>query len=324
MPKISPALLRNSIQCLMTLFCVWTGYRFYLFYQWMIGNSSIAVAKPGAVEGFLPISALLSFKQLLTEGIYDEVHPAGLTIFIAVLVMSLILRKGFCGYICPVGFISNLLNRLGLKTKRTITVKGKLEFILLLPKYIAMTFFVYAIFFKMGSREISSFIHSGYNFTAEAKMLNFFTNLGLIPSISIATIILLSIFIPYFWCRFLCPYGALLGILSKLSPVAVKRDQDLCIDCGKCTKVCPGGIQVDTMTTVNSAECVGCTQCIGSCPVPDCLTLTDRLSHKRVPWASIAIGSLFILMLYYATAVFTNHWNSPMPFEMLRGYYLNM
>ncbi|OEU68660.1 MAG: 4Fe-4S ferredoxin [Desulfovibrio sp. S3730MH75] len=324
MKKISPATLRNSIQCLMTLFCVWIGYRFYLFYEFMIGNSDVAVTKPGAVEGFLPISALLSFKRLITEGIYDEVHPAGLTIFIAVLVMSLLLRKGFCGYLCPIGFINNILNRIGLKTKRLVTVKGKIEFALLIPKYIAMTFFVYAVFVKMSVKDVNAFIHSGYNFTAEAKMLHFFSNLSTIATIVIGTIVLLSIFIPYFWCRFLCPYGALLGIISKASPVAIKRDDDLCINCGKCTKACPGGIQVEVKDTINSAECVGCTQCIGSCPVDECLTLTDRLSRKQIPWQTIAIGTIFILMLYYATAVFTNHWNSPMPAEMLRNYYLNL
>lgn len=324
MLKFSPASLRNTVQLIMTAFCVFVGYRFYLFYQFMTGSSTLAVSKPGAVEGFLPISALLSFKRLITEGIYDEVHPAGLTIFIAVLVMSLLLRKGFCGYLCPVGFISNLLNRLGKKTKKIITVKGKLEFVLLIPKYIALAFFVIAIFVKMGPKEISAFIHSSYNFTAEARMFNFFADLGSTPAIIIAAIGILCIFIPYFWCRFLCPYGALLGILSKLSPIAVKRDQDLCINCGKCTKVCPGGIQVETKTIINSAECIGCTQCIESCPVSDCLTLTDRLSRKRRPWATIAIGCVFILMLYYTTAVMTNHWNSPMPYEMLRGYYMNM
>ncbi|WP_291327790.1 4Fe-4S binding protein [Desulfovibrio sp. UCD-KL4C] len=290
----------------------------------MNGSSSVAVNKPGAVEGFLPISALLSFKQLITNGIYDEVHPAGLTIFIAVLVMSLLLRKGFCGYLCPIGFVSNLLSKLGRKTKHIIKVTGKIEFVLLIPKYIAGAFFLNAVFFKMGPRATSSFIHSSFNYTGEARMLHFFTHLGLVSALVIASIVILCIFIPYFWCRFLCPYGALLGVISKLSPIAVKRNQDLCIKCGKCSKVCPGGIQVETKTIINSSECIGCTQCIGSCPVNDCLTLTDRLSRKRRPWATIAIGCVFILMLYYVTAVVTNHWDSPLPNEMLRRYYINM
>ena len=324
MRKISPELLRDSIQCAMTLFCIWVGYRFYLFYQWMIGKSDIAVTKPGAVEGFLPISALLSLKQLFTQGIFDEVHPAGLTIFIAVMVMSLIVRKGFCGYLCPVGFIHNLLHKIGRRIGRTVRVRGRVELAMLIPKYILLAFFANMVFFKMSAKEVDAFIHSPYNFTAEARMLHFFTNMSMTSALIVGTILVLGIIIPYFWCRFLCPYGALLGILSKVSPIAIKRDEDKCISCGKCNKACPGGIKVDIKETVNSAECVGCTQCINVCPVDGCLNITDRLSRVKLPWYVIAAGSLIILLVYYAAAKFTNHWDSPYPLEMLRKYYMMM
>jgi polyferredoxin len=324
MKKISPELVRDSIQFAMTMFCIWVGYRFYLFYQWMIGNSDIAVSKPGAVEGFLPISALLSLKQLFSKGVFDEVHPAGLTIFFAVMVISLIVRKGFCGYLCPVGFIHNLLHRIGRKIGKTITVKGKVEFGMLIPKYIALTFFLISVFFKMSGSEVDAFIHSPYNLTAEARMMLFFTDMSSTAALIIGAILLLGIFIPYFWCRFLCPYGALLGILAKLSPIAIKRDEDKCISCGKCNKACPGGIEVDLKQTVNSAECVGCTQCINACPVDGCLSVTDRLSRIKLPWYVISAGSLLILLIYYAAAKFTNHWDSPYPLEMLRKYYMMM
>lgn len=323
MKKISPEQLRDSIQCAMTLFCIWVGYRFYLFYQWMTGNSEIVTGKPGAVEGFLPISSLLSLKQLFTKGIFDEVHPAGLTIFIAAMVISLIVRKGFCGYLCPVGFIHNLLNKIGRKTGKIITIKGKVELGMLIPKYIGLVFFLLTIF-KMSGQELDAFIHSPYNFTAEARMMLFFSDMSMTAALVIGALLLLGIFIPYFWCRFLCPYGALLGILAKASPVAIIRDEEKCISCGKCSKVCPGGIEVDIKKTINSAECVGCTQCINACPVDGCLNVTDRLSKVKLPWYIIAAGSLLILLVYYAAAKFTNHWDSPYPLEMLRKYYMMM
>lgn len=322
MTKINPRFLRTALQGGMTLFCLFAGYRFYQFYLWATGASDIVVNKPGAVEGFLPISALLGFKRLFTAGVYDEIHPAGLTIFIAIIVMSLILRKGFCGYLCPVGFIHNLLNRIGKNLNITIKITGKIEYFLLIPKYILLSFFLYVIVFKMSSQAVESFIRSPYNITADAKMLEFFLHPGLVSELVILGILATGIVIPYLWCRFLCPYGALLGLVAQISPVAVKRDNKLCINCGKCSKTCPGGIKVDTKEMVTSPECVGCTECISACPVDGCMNVVDRVSKKPLPYATIGIGCIAILMVYYVVAKLTGHWDSALPEEVMRRYYM--
>lgn len=322
MKKITPRLLRTTLQGGMTLFCLFIGYRFYQFYLWATGATDIFVKKPGAVEGFLPISALLGLKRLLTDRVYDEIHPAGLTIFIAIIVMSIIFRKGFCGHLCPVGFLHNLTNKIGKKLKLTKQVTGKLGIILLIPKYVLMTFFLFGIIFKMNSAQINGFIRSSFNITSDAKMLEFFLHPGLTAGLIIAGIILLSIFIPYFWCRFLCPYGALLGLIAKLSPVAIKRETALCIHCSKCVKACPAGIEVEKKEIINSPECIGCTECISACPVQGCMNVIDRLSKKPIPYATIGIGCLCVLLIYYTAAKFTGHWDSTIPHEMLRRYYM--
>ena len=48
-----------------------------------------------------------------------------------------------------------------------------------------------------------------------------------------------SVFVQNFWCRYLCPYGALLGLTSLLSPLRIRREPAACIDCAKCAKACP-------------------------------------------------------------------------------------
>src|SRR5210317_2140562 len=100
-------LLRTLVQAGFTLFCLYTGYRFYLFYLWGTGQSLTYVPRPPSVEAFLPISALVGLKRLVLSGHYDMIHPAGLTIFLAAIFIAILLRKGFCGWICPVGFASN-------------------------------------------------------------------------------------------------------------------------------------------------------------------------------------------------------------------------
>ncbi|MEJ2246406.1 MAG: 4Fe-4S binding protein [Acidobacteriota bacterium] len=124
--SVSIPRLRTTVQACFTLFCIFVGYRFYCFYLWTLDRSETFVSRPPSVEGFLPISALLGLKRLALTGQWDPVHPAGLTIFIAALAIAFLFRKGFCGWICPVGFVSNLLEK---TSTLTIAVIGFLVLI---------------------------------------------------------------------------------------------------------------------------------------------------------------------------------------------------
>src|SRR5210317_763239 len=87
--------LRMLVQAAFATFCLYTGYRFYQFYLWALDRSETFVPRPPAVEAFLPIGALVNLKRLVLTGIYDGIHPAGLTIFISALVIAILFRKGF-------------------------------------------------------------------------------------------------------------------------------------------------------------------------------------------------------------------------------------
>lgn len=69
-----------------------------------------------------------------------------------------------------------------------------------------------------------------------------------------------------FFCKYLCPMGAIYGILGKASPFKVVRNEDSCINCGKCSKVCPMNIDVQHSTEIKNAECINCQACVLSCP----------------------------------------------------------
>ena len=77
-------------------------------------------------------------------------------------------------------------------------------------------------------------------------------------------ILLANRFLPRFWCRTLCPLGALLGVLSRRAPFRIQRDVDKCIDCDKCLKACQGGC--DPHKELRISECHVCLNCIEECP----------------------------------------------------------
>ena len=318
--NITPHILRRVIQCLFFYFFFFIGYRLYLHFLWAVGSSSEFIPKPPSVEAFLPISALMAAKRFILTSKWDMVHPAGLTLFFAFIWMAFFFRKSFCGYICPVGFVSNLTEQIGRKFHLQKEIPPKVERLLFIPKYIILAGFMYFIVIKMSARQIESFLTLPYNYVADSKMLAFFLAPSATTLIVIAVLTVLSLFIRNFWCRFLCPYGALLGLCSTFSPTAITRDPETCIGCGKCQKNCPSAIHVDKKITIHSPECIGCAECVGVCPVQNCLSV--RTLNKKVPVTTIALGGVGILLLFYSIAMLTGHWYSEATPELIRKFHM--
>ena len=106
--------LRTTVQGAFALLCIWIGVEFFLFARWgLSGGSAAFVPRPPGAEGFLPISALMSLKAFVLTGIVNTVHPSGLFILLAILAVSLLLKKAFCSWLCPIGTLSESLWLLG-------------------------------------------------------------------------------------------------------------------------------------------------------------------------------------------------------------------
>lgn len=301
--------MRWIVQGIYTLFYLLVGLEFYYFYTGIIGGN-LSVYRPPAVEGFLPISSLLGLRYFLATGTYDHVHPAGLTIIMAVIVSAILTRKSFCAWICPIGCISRIVERGGKRfLKNSTVVPPILDHILISVKYILCGFFVYVIFFKMSVKDVEGFMTSPYNIAADAKMLMFFMDMSRVALIVLIVVVGLSIFVKNFWCRYLCPYGALLGVLSLSSPLRVTRDADLCIDCRSCSKECPYQIRVHLKSSVKTAECTACLNCVSACPVDDCLSV-GLLGKKRLREATVPLVLLAVILSFYLFARITDNWES--------------
>jgi len=314
------AALRLISQSLFAGFCLVIGVQFYYFYLWATQGSDHFVQRPSAVEAFLPIGALVSLKRLILSGEYDTIHPAGLTIFLAALFLGLFLRKGFCGWICPIGLASNLAERAGKKLRILATIPRWLDLPLNSLKYLLLGAFSWLILWNMNLRDLNAFHLSSYNLIADAKMLHFFLH----PSLLAASIMLIlavsSFVIKNPWCRYLCPYGALLGLLSFLSPLQIQRDPRLCINCQKCEAVCPGAIRITAKETVRAGECVGCLECVAVCPQTECLTLALP-TKKTAPPLLLPALVITVFLLFWGAARLTGHWQTQVPVETFRHYY---
>ena len=305
--------LRRSVQLAFLLLNLWIGAQFYLFVRYFeSGGQSMHVSRPAGVEGWLPIASLMNFKVLLLTGRLPAIHPAGTMLLIAFLAASWIFRKSFCGWLCPVGTVSEYLWRLGRKLlRRNFRLPRMVDIPLRGSKYLLMGLFVYVVG-RMSIAGIREFLESSYGVIDDVKMLNLFRELTFTGGAVLAVLVAGSVFVQNFWCRYFCPYGALMGLVSMLSPLRIRRDQDLCIDCAKCAKACPSALPVDRLITIQSAECLGCMQCVASCPVDRALFLSGP-RRKRVPAWAIATGITVLFAGAYFYGLASGHWNTELP-----------
>ena len=316
--------LRHAVQAAFVLLNVDLGAEFYLWVRFFErGGHGVYLPRPPGVEGWLPIVGLMNTKYFLATGQLPAIHPAAMFLFIAFVLISALLKRSFCSWLCPIGTLSEWLWRAGQGLfGRTFRLPTWLDVPLRGVKYLLLGFFVFAIG-TMSASAIGSFMQTPFAQVADVKLLDFF--LDLTPAVfeTLALLVLLSMLVQNFWCRYLCPYGALMGIASLLSPLKIRRDTERCIDCGKCARACPAGLPVDRLQQVRSAECLACMSCVAACPVESGLqfALAPRATHDATSrWrrrvmgpAATAAAIVALLVGIVVVAHVSGHWRTPQP-----------
>lgn len=309
------SIVRHIVQILFLLFILYVGFRFYQFYNHFASFGTEPYAKrPGSVEGFLPISALVALKVWITTGEFDYVHPAGLLLLTFFIGSGFLFRRSFCSWMCPVGTVSEWIGIWGNKLfKKNIDLPNWVTWLLYPLKYLLLGFFLKIILFDMPVAAAKDFLMSPYNAISDVKMLQFFLDISQFTLKLLIILFVLSIFFKNFWCRFLCPYGALIGLGSILGITKINRNEETCIDCKQCTRVCPQRIKVSEKKSVVTPECTACMQCVEACPVKN--TLMMKAGPRKVnKWViPIAFFSLFFIMVF--TAKLTGHWDTSLTYE---------
>jgi polyferredoxin len=311
--------LRHGFQIAFLLLNVWIGTQFYLWVRGFETGSPTWFSRPAGIDGWLPISGLMNLKAWLLGGGMPSVHPAAMFLLVAFLGIAFLLRKAFCSWLCPVGTISESLWRAGRKLfRRNFTLPRWLDLPLRGLKYLLLGFFASAVA-VMPVAEIRSFMHTPFGLIADVKLLNFFRFIGVTGIVVLAVLVVGSMLVKNFWCRYLCPYGGLLGLVSLFSPVGIRRNEERCIDCAKCTKACPSHLPVDKLLTVHSAECTGCMECVAVCPAEDALNMSiaqlpgvQRAPRSLSAWAvAVGVAAIFLGIVGYAR--FSGHWQTYEP-----------
>ncbi len=307
---------RELVQWTFFAWILYIGVRFGLFVN-HFENSGLThlVERPAGVDGFLPIGGLASLKLWLFTGTIDDKHPAALVLLVTFLLMSLLAKKSFCSWLCPVGTLSEATWKVGKRIfGRNFTMWRWLDISMRGVKYLLLAFFVKILLVDMPASAIASFLQSPYWMLSDVKMLHFFTRVSTTTMVVVGISTAFSLLYKNFWCRYLCPYGALLGLVSLISPFKIRRDVTTCTDCRQCTAACPAQLQVHTKTSICNAECCGCLSCVDACQQRS-LNMGTVVERKPLPRWVFPV----LLLSIYATGVtigmVSGHWESSLTYD---------
>jgi len=180
----------------------------------------------------------------------------------AFIVLTTVLGGVFyCGWACSFGFIQDM----GAKIGKKLGIKNRK-----IPKSIHKVAVYVRYILAIAMVAIASdFIMSLMALEARGAFLGLIG--GRVPTtaalLSIGFFFILSIKYDRVYCRYICPQGGLYGVMSLVRPFTIKRNDDVCVNCGKCDRACPIQINVSKMDKLRSPQCVNCFECMSTCPV---------------------------------------------------------
>jgi len=248
------------------------------------------------------------------------VHPAGLTILLAAMACSFLFRKSFCGFVCPVGLVSDLAGEGGKRAGLGRNVPKLADRLAGAVKYLLLGFFLVSIGVLMDPATTRQFMTSAYNLTADAHLLKLFLHPSNIFLVVLGVLLAAGLIFRNAWCRWFCPYGALLGLLGRTGPCSVKRDASGCDGCDRCRRACP--MDIAPGAAARSPQCVACGQCVEACPKEKTLSL--RFLNRPVSRFTGLVGGVGLFAAVCLTAMVLGGWESGLPIAMLRSLYASV
>ena len=245
----------------------------------------------GNAERWCPFGGVEALYTYATEG--NMVCSLGVSNFYilgGVVLMTLLLRRAFCGYVCPVGTVSEWFARaaarLGLRRRNVPETADRMLSLLKYPLLVVILFFTY---------RTAELVLRGYD-PCYALISRHGKDITLWAYIISAAILIVSLVVMMPFCRWLCPLAAVLNPFSRFGLARVHRDQDACVGCSECASSCPMGIPVDRVQAVTHARCLACLECVDACPTLDRPVLTwgppRRLGR---PWSKPVLAVVLLL-----------------------------
>ncbi|HEX9062754.1 MAG TPA: 4Fe-4S binding protein, partial [Clostridia bacterium] len=189
---------------------------------------------------------------------------------LAIIPVTILAGRFFCGWMCAFGTLGDILYKIsGMIFKVPFTINEKADRALKKIKYVVLGFIIIAGWsFGIVNLNAANPWNAFGSLATVGKVPDFYyaASKFTIGFFILLAIISASFFVERFFCRYLCPMGAVFAIISKLKLAKIKKPKDKCGSCKICTKSCAMGINLYEYNKINSGECINCLKCVSSCP----------------------------------------------------------
>lgn len=257
---------------------------------------------PAGVDAFCPFGGIESaFSLIFTGTMLKRIAWSSFTLLFVTILIAVIFRRSFCGLICPLGALQELFGMLGkalfgrrFHVNRTVDRPARYIKYAVFVAFVTLTY----ITGELAIRPYDPWV--AYHHLTSPDLLTEF-------SIGFAVLMLTfigSMFVDRVFCKYACPMGAFLGFINRIGIFRVKRNQDTCIHCMVCDRVCPVEIKVEAVEQVHSSECINCNLCVDACPVQDTL-YAGGPKKARIKPKNIVLITVLLFVAVVSVASFT-------------------
>jgi len=235
-----------------------------------------------SVDALCPFGGVESLWAVLSGGdLLKRIAVGSFVLLGATVGLNLLFGRAFCGQFCPLGTLQELFGSL---RERLGMARREIPHAVDVPaRY--LKYVVFVVFAWLSWVTASLIIRPYDPWVAYHHLTSpeLFTSVG-VGAVVLGVSLAGSFIYDRFFCKYLCPMGAFLGLFSKLGFYRVERNADACIDCGVCDTACPVNLEVSSATSpVTDPECIACGQCVVACPKDEALAVKSRRGSVLKP-----------------------------------------
>ncbi len=263
------------------------------------------------LHGLCPFGGVVSVYQYFSEGtLVHKIRESSFVLMYIVLFLTVLFGPVFCGWVCPLGSAQEWIGRIGAKIwkkKYNRFIPLEKDRYLRYLRYFVLVWVLY-ITAKTGVLMFEK-VDPYY------ALFHFWTN-EVAPTalVVLAVTILGALFVERPWCKYLCPFGALLGLGNFIRIFKIRRNASACVECRVCDRECPMNIEVSKTEIVYDHQCITCLKCTSEFagPLKSIVSLSAKGPKKNLNISALILGSI-VLLVFLGGIILSSllgHWET--------------